>query len=83
MSCKRPILMAIDGVSRKLVETAAAGAYVEPENSQEYNRIIREYMAAPERLEEEGENGYQFAKKNFDREVLANQYLEKIESLIL
>ena len=32
MSCKIPILLAIDGVSRELVETANCGIYVEPEN---------------------------------------------------
>ncbi|NDC40781.1 MAG: glycosyltransferase WbuB, partial [Chitinophagia bacterium] len=32
MSCKKPILMAIDGVSRELLEDAGAGTYVEPEN---------------------------------------------------
>ncbi|MEY8759782.1 glycosyltransferase family 4 protein [Chryseobacterium tongliaoense] len=81
-SCKRPILMAIDGVSRELVENAKAGTYVEPENADEYNRIIREYLNDPVRLKEEGENGYQYAKINFDREVLANKYLEAIRKII-
>lgn len=78
MSCKTPILMAIDGVSRELVERARAGVYVEPENIEEYNRIIREYLANPARLTVEGENGYRYAKDNFDREVLAKRYLEGI-----
>lgn len=82
MSCKKPILMAIDGVSRELVETAQAGVYVEPENFHEYNRIIREYLADATRLKIEGENGYTYAKENFDREVLANKYLSKIKELI-
>lgn len=82
MSCKTPILMAIDGVSRELVETAKAGVYVEPENTSEYNRIIREYLANPERLKIEGENGYQYAKENFDREVLAERYLSYIHDAI-
>lgn len=81
-SCKKPILMAIDGVSRELVETAKAGTYVEPENTSEYNRIIREYLNNPNRLDEEGVNGYQYAKQNFDREVLAHQYLDKIKQII-
>lgn len=81
-SCKKPILMAIDGVSRDLVEAAKAGTYVEPENTSEYNRIIREYLNNPQRLDEEGESGYQYAKQNFDREVLANKYLNKIKQII-
>ena len=78
MSCKKPILMAIDGVSRELIEASKAGSYVEPENSHEYSRIIRKYMIHPELLEEEGLNGYHFAKENFDREVLAKKYLKEI-----
>ncbi len=82
MSCKKPILMAIDGVSRELVEAAAAGVYVEPENIGEYNRIIRQYLNDPERLKREGESGYRFAKENFDREVLAKKYVEYISKII-
>jgi len=82
MSCKTPILMAIDGVSRELVETAKAGCYVEPENIQEYNRIIRTYINEPERLAVEGMNGYKYAKVNFDREVLAMRYLDAIEKIL-
>ena len=81
-SCKIPILMAIDGVSRELVEKAQAGTYVEPENSAEFNRVIRNYLAHPELLNQQGENGYQYAKKNFDRQVLAEKYLEHIKNLI-
>jgi len=81
-SCKKPVLMGIDGVSRELVETARAGRYVEPENTEEYNRVVREYLNDPDRLRMEGENGYVFAKKNFDREVLANNYLEALKKVV-
>lgn len=81
-SCKKPVLMAIDGVSRQLVEDANAGSYVEPENIAAYNAIIREYMKDPQRLIQEGENGYQFAKANFDRQLMAEKYInELIETL--
>ena len=82
MSCKKPILMAIDGVSRELVEVAGAGTYVEPENISEYNRVIRMYLTDPARLVKEGESGYKFAKENFDREVLAKKYLDHISAIL-
>lgn len=82
MSCKKPILMAIDGVSRELVEAAGAGSYVEPENAAAYNHVIREYLSDPARLAREGESGYKFAKQNFDREVLAKKYLDHISSIV-
>ncbi len=74
MACKKPILMAIDGVSRELVEEADAGVYVEPENTDSYNSVIRKYIASPALLKKQGENGYQFAKMNFDRKILADKY---------
>jgi glycosyltransferase involved in cell wall biosynthesis len=82
MSCKKPILMAIDGVSRTLVEEADAGSFVEPENPDEYNRIIRKYVSNPDLLTKQGLNGYNFAKKNFDRKILAKRYLNEIQNKI-
>lgn len=83
MACKKPILMAIDGVSRELVETAGAGSYVEPENTGEYNRIIREYLQDPARLQREGESGFRYARDNFDRQVLALRYLEHLQQTVV
>ncbi len=82
MSCKKPILMAIDGVSRELVEVSGAGSYIEPENTAEYNRIIREYLSNPARVEAEGLSGYNYAKGNFDRQVLAQKYLGAIAKMV-
>lgn len=81
-SCKRPILMAIDGVSRELVEDANAGIFVEPENSEDYNNKIRKYLNNHELVLEQGENGYNYAKNNFDRVVLAEKYINHIEEMI-
>jgi len=83
MSCKKPILMAIDGASRELIEQAHCGAYVEPENKEEYNRIIREYLVHSDRLTSEGENGYLYAKHHFDRSVLAQKYLNELKQKLV
>lgn len=83
MSCKKPILMAIDGVSRQLVEEAHCGVYIEPENIEEYNIKIRMYLDDKQRLDKEGENGYLYAKEHFDRDVLAKKYLKTITDKVL
>lgn len=83
MSCKIPVLMAIDGVSRQLVEDAKCGIYIEPENIEEYNEKIREYLNDKKRLQKEGDNGYRYAKEYFDRNVLARKYLKEIKSKVL
>jgi glycosyltransferase involved in cell wall biosynthesis len=82
MACKKPVLMAIDGISRNLVEQADAGCYVEPEDAQSYNLILRKYMTSPQLIIQQGVNGYNYAKQNFDRMILANKYLENLESVI-
>jgi glycosyltransferase involved in cell wall biosynthesis len=83
MACKKPILMAIDGVSRTLVEEARAGVYVEPENPADFAAKVRMYMSDSERLVIEGENGYHFAKRHFDRAVLACKYISHLETVSL
>lgn len=81
-SCKKPVLMAIDGVSRELVENAKAGVYVEPENIEDYNNKIREYLKNRELAIEQGQNGYSYAKVNFDRTFLAEEYINHIIKII-
>ncbi|WAC11264.1 glycosyltransferase family 4 protein [Dyadobacter pollutisoli] len=80
-SCKKPVLMAIDGISRQLVEEASAGIFVEPENPADFAFKIRQYKNDHTRCQAEGENGYQFARAHFDREILAKKYLEQLLAL--
>jgi len=77
-SCKKPILMAIDGISRTLVEDANAGVFVDPENPKDFADKILQCMNKPENLRKQGENGYIYAKTHFDREVLARKYLQAL-----
>ncbi|WP_373516009.1 glycosyltransferase family 4 protein [Persicitalea sp.] len=77
-SCQKPVLMVIDGVSRELVEAANAGLFVEPENPADFAKKIRYCLKNPERLPEQGQNGYRYAREHFDREKLALRYLELI-----
>jgi glycosyltransferase involved in cell wall biosynthesis len=81
MSCKKPILMAIDGVSRELVEDADAGIFVEPENPKDFESKVRYYLNNPTELARQGDSGYQYAKNNFDRDVLAKKYLQYLLNL--
>jgi glycosyltransferase involved in cell wall biosynthesis len=79
MSCKKPILLAIDGVSRELIETANCGYYVEPENIFEIEKGVRQMLANQENLSVLGQNGFDYAKKHFDRETLASRYIDNIK----
>jgi glycosyltransferase involved in cell wall biosynthesis len=81
MSCKRPILLLIDGVSRELVEKASCGWYAEPENIDQIEQTIREIIVRND-LNEIGRNGFNYAKKKFDRNILSESYLRNLENCL-
>ncbi|MBW8051623.1 MAG: glycosyltransferase family 4 protein [Cytophagales bacterium] len=81
MSCQKPVLMAIDGVSRELVEEADCGVYIEPENPKDFADKVLYCMDNKEKIKEQGMNGYRYARKYFDRNMLAKKYLGEIERI--
>ena len=82
MSCKKPILLAIDGVSRKLIEESESGIYVEPENTKSIINGIKVMLSMGDKeLLLMGKAGYEYSKKHFDREFLAKKYLNKISEI--
>jgi glycosyltransferase involved in cell wall biosynthesis len=81
MSCKKPILLAIDGVSRELIEDAQCGVFAEPENADDIAEKIRSYLRGEHEMTEQGLNGYHHAKKHFDRDKLALKYLNEIKKV--
>jgi len=83
MSCKMPILLLIDGVSRQLVEEAGCGIYAEPENAIDIAEKIRHCLLIQDQLPQMGRSGYDFARLHFDREVLAKQYAASLEKLLM
>ncbi|MBK86631.1 MAG: glycosyltransferase WbuB [Flavobacteriaceae bacterium] len=84
MACKKPVLLAIDGVSRALIEEANCGFYVHPENPFLIAEKAKELFNFPnDKLIQIGENGFKFAKKNFDRKKLAIKYSLLIKEKIM
>ncbi len=80
-SCRLPVLTMLDGDSRRLVETAEAGVYVEPENAGALRRAILDYLRQPELVRQQGENGYTYAQRHFNRRTLAQHYLTVINAV--
>ena len=83
MACKKPVLLVIDGVSRELVEKAGCGFFAEPERPDDIALKIRRYLTDNSLVTEHGLNGYNYAKKHFDRTVIANEYLSHLKKLSL
>ena len=83
MACKKAVLLVIDGVSRELVENADCGIFAEPERPDDIANKIRMYLKNPLLIKKQGENGYKYAKANFNRDVLSSEYMANLEKIII
>ena len=54
MACERPVIVAVDGQARQIVEEAGGGVFVEPENSKALVKAILELAEDPERRRTNG-----------------------------
>jgi len=82
MSCKKPVFVTIDGITRDLIETSNCGLYAEPENLGEFKNIVDKFLSmSDEELQTFGENGYKHVKENFDRKKLVKRYIELIKKV--
>ncbi len=82
MACRKPVLMAIDGISRELIETAKCGKYVEPESPKDFAQALIEWAdMEPNQRQRLGQAGYEYAKAEFDRHELALRYLDELQTI--
>jgi colanic acid biosynthesis glycosyl transferase WcaI len=82
MGMAKPIVIAVDGEARRLVERARAGCFVPPGDSDALHNALAELLADPSGLAECGRRGRKFVEREFDRHVLADRYLEVLEGVV-
>jgi glycosyltransferase involved in cell wall biosynthesis len=83
MAMNKPILINVSGEAQELVVSQAnAGWAVPPENSVKLAEKITELINNTETSNSLGENGRKFVEKNFDRNKLADSYLELIRQVV-
>jgi glycosyltransferase involved in cell wall biosynthesis len=82
MAMGRPIIISVDGESRKLVEQAQAGIFCQPENPQEMKEKILYLKTRPAQRLELGRNGRRFVEEHFDRNKLADRYQELLHRIL-
>lgn len=83
MACERPVIVAVDGQARKIVEEAGAGVFVEPENSRALVKAIFDLAKDPERRRQMGSSGRQYIIDKFSREKTSQRYIAVLEGLDL
>jgi glycosyltransferase involved in cell wall biosynthesis len=80
MACERPVIVAVDGQARQIVEEASAGIFVEPENSQDLVKAVVDLAEDPDRRRLMGASGRQYIVNRSSREKTARDYLTVLEA---
>jgi colanic acid biosynthesis glycosyl transferase WcaI len=81
MACERPVIVAVDGQARKIVEAAGAGMYTEAEDSRALAKAILDLANCPDQRQKMGLKGRQYIIDNFSRERTAGDYITVLRGL--
>jgi len=82
MAAGRPVILAIDGVIREVVEKAGAGIYVPPGDAPALADAIRNLAGDRERGKAMGERGRRLVEEQFDRIALASRLSLIMEEMV-
>ena len=82
MACERPVIVAVDGQARQVVEDASAGVFVEPEDSQALAKAIYELSHSPNERQQMGINGRRYIIAKLSRAQTAREYVAVLEQLL-
>lgn len=75
MAAGRPVLLAIDGVIRQVIETANCGLFSEPGNARALAEVILKFKSNPGKSRQMGLNGRKYLEINFSREKIAGKLI--------
>lgn len=74
MAAGRPVILAIDGVIREVVEDARAGLFVPPGDPIALASAIRDLAKSPDKCREMGDNGRKLVESQYSRQAFADQF---------
>ena len=80
LGMRRPILIGVDGEARTLVEASGGGISMPPEDDAAMVERLLELKHDAGKRAAMGESGREYVMENFDRDQLARDYLEVLES---
>ena len=82
MAAGRPVVLAIDGVIREVIERAEAGIFVAPGNADAVANAIKQLSSNPELCSKMGLQGQRYVEQHFDRQHLADKLVAIMENLV-
>jgi glycosyltransferase involved in cell wall biosynthesis len=81
MAAGRPVVLAVDGVIRQVVEEAGAGLFTEPGDPAAMARVVRQFSTDPLKARAMGLAGRQYIETHFNRRDLAEQLSRLLEEM--
>ncbi|SMC26720.1 Glycosyltransferase involved in cell wall bisynthesis [Desulfacinum hydrothermale DSM 13146] len=82
MAMERPVVLGVEGESRRIVESAGCGVAIEPESAEELTGCLLRLAAEPETGQQMGRRGRRSVKRQYNRDVQARCYLETLAKTI-
>jgi glycosyltransferase involved in cell wall biosynthesis len=75
LAMKKPILLGVEGEAKELfIDEGKAGLAFIPEDADDLARKVCELESDRESLQRMGENGYDFVKRRFTRDLIASEF---------
>jgi glycosyltransferase involved in cell wall biosynthesis len=82
MAAGRPVVLAIDGVIREVVEEAGCGLFAEPGNPSALAETIRELAKDKEKARKMGVKGRAYLEEHFSRASIGEKLLKLLEEMV-
>ncbi len=81
MACECPVIVAVDGQARQIIEEADAGVFVEPENHSALAKAVINLAQDPKRRRRMGTNGRQYIVNRLSRKKTARDYITVLQEM--
>jgi colanic acid biosynthesis glycosyl transferase WcaI len=81
MACEKPVIVAVDGQARRIVDEAKCGIFVEPDDSNALADAILRLEADPGERRRMGMSGREYILGRLSREQTAATYIHVLEDL--
>jgi glycosyltransferase involved in cell wall biosynthesis len=83
MAAGKPVLLAIDGVIRVVVEAASAGLFIHPGDPQDLAEKVLYLKNHPKEAAQMGRMGREYILSNFNRQVISEKLNSVLESTLI
>ena len=79
---KKPIILGVTGDAAEVVREAGCGICIEPGDAGKLVAAVRRLQAEPETARAMGQAGWEYVGANYDRDVLARNYLALLTTIV-